>query len=241
MAKRKKTVKGRSRFDGFVCRRSVLTVLAFTVALYAAFVGRYFVWPQVDSLEHENPSITAFMEYRKTEWARSGKKVVTRWRWRPLHEISPYLWKAVTVAEDSNFWDHDGFDWDGISNAINTNLAKGRFSAGGSTITQQLAKNLYLSPVKSLTRKAQEAILAWRLERGLSKERILELYLNVVEWGEGIYGAEAAARYHFGVSAANLAPRQAAILAAMLPAPLKRKPHNRHVQILSEVILRRMR
>ena len=144
------------------------------------------------------------------------------------------------VAEDSTFWSNPGFDFDGMREAIDRNISRGRLFAGGSTITQQLAKNLYLSPEKSLARKLQEAILAWRLELNLDKDRILELYLNVVEWGEGTYGAEAAARRYFGSSAGALSASQAATLAAMLPDPLHRSPNGRVVRKLSAIILKRM-
>lgn len=209
--------------------------------LYAGNVGRYLAWPPMWNLDDKNPTSTAFMEYRQEQQRASEKSVKTNWTWRSLGRISPNLQRAVIVAEDSTFWEHSGFDWEGIRVALNKNIDRGRLSAGGSTITQQLAKNLYLSPEKSLTRKMQEAILAVRLELNLSKERILELYLNVVEWGKGVYGAEAAARRYFGVSAANLSKKQAATLAAMLPDPLGLSPNSHYVQRQAAIILRRMR
>ena len=157
----------------------------------------------------------------------------------PLARMSPHLQRAVLVAEDASFYRHQGFDWEGLKEAVTRNWEKGALRRGGSTITQQLAKNLYLSSEKSLLRKAHEALLARELERRLTKKRILELYLNVVEWGEGIYGAEAAARHHFGTSAGDLTPDEAALLAAMLPSPrrydpLRLTPHlsKRQAQIL---------
>jgi monofunctional biosynthetic peptidoglycan transglycosylase len=130
----------------------------------------------------------------------------------------------VIVAEDASFYQHDGFDWEGIREAAARNIETGRLARGGSTITQQLAKNLYLSTDKNLLRKVNEAWITWSLERHLTKKRILEIYLNVVEWGDGIYGAEAAARHHFGKHAANLTLSEATLLAAILPAPLKNDP-----------------
>ncbi len=138
--------------------------------------------------------------------------------------MSSHLTRAVLVSEDAAFYQHNGFDWEGLQAAFNRNWAKGKLQRGGSTLTQQLAKNLYLSPDKNLLRKGHEAMLTWELERTLSKKRILELYLNVVEWGHGVFGAEAAARPHFGKSAAALTPEEAALLAAMLPSPRRHDP-----------------
>jgi monofunctional biosynthetic peptidoglycan transglycosylase len=142
-----------------------------------------------------------------------------RYSWVPYERISPHLKRAVVAAEDAKFLDHDGFDWEAIQKAIEKNERRGKVVAGASTISQQLAKNLFLSSSRSWARKAEEAVITWMMERTLSKRRILELYLNVAEWGEGIFGAEAAARHHFNVSAAALTPEQAAWLAAILPSP----------------------
>jgi monofunctional biosynthetic peptidoglycan transglycosylase len=139
--------------------------------------------------------------------------------WVSLNRISPYLKQAVVIAEDDQFWVHRGFNWEAIKAAAKTNWRRKRLSFGASTITQQLARNLFLSPSKNPFRKLKELFIALKLERGLSKERILELYLNVIEWGDGIYGAEAAARHYFGTSAAHLGKHQAAFLAAILPRP----------------------
>ncbi|MDR2891709.1 MAG: monofunctional biosynthetic peptidoglycan transglycosylase [Deltaproteobacteria bacterium] len=224
----------------FVRRRPIISVLLVLVLLYGLNVARFLIFPQVADLTAENPTMTAFMEYRQEQWAEAGKDVKVKWTWVNYNKISENLKRAVIVGEDTDFWRHQGFDFKGIREAFTTNLSQKRLSAGGSTITQQLAKNLYLSPDKSITRKLQEAIIAWRLERNLEKERILEIYLNVVEWGEGIYGAEAAARHYFGVSAAKLSKRQASTLAAMLPGPLVRTPKTKHVQLVAAVIMRRM-
>jgi monofunctional glycosyltransferase len=185
----------------------------------------YFVIsPNVSDLKRKNPSRTAFMKYREKEWTAKKEHHKIFKIWVPLSKISPYLIKAVLIAEDDKFWKHEGFDYDGIQKAIEKDIQAGKFRFGGSTISQQLAKNLYLSPVKSIWRKIAEAILTWELERNLSKKRILELYLNLVEWGEGVFGAEAASRHYFGKDSIDLTPLEAARLAAILPNPRKFDP-----------------
>ena len=184
----------------------------------------YVTLPDVAALARTNPSTTAFTESRKAEAAEKGRSFKLRQTWVPLKRISPHLQKAVIVAEDASFYQHEGFDWDGLKEAVTRNWKKGRLRRGGSTLTQQLAKNLYLSPEKNLYRKAHEAMLAWELERALPKKRILELYLNTAEWGHGVFGAEAAARHYFGKSAEDLSPDEAALLAAMLPSPRSYDP-----------------
>lgn len=180
--------------------------------------------PNVSVLAKTNPPTTAFIEARKIEAGEKGRSFKPQWKWMPLNRISPYLQRAVIVAEDASFYQHQGFDWEGLKEAATRNLDKGELRRGGSTITQQLAKNLYLSSDKSLFRKAREAMLTWQLEGALTKKRILELYLNVAEWGRGVYGAEAAARHHFDKSAADLTAEEAALLAAMLPSPRRYDP-----------------
>jgi len=161
-----------------------------------------------------NPSSSAFMDrYLEKPDARLHHA------WLPYERISVHLKRAVVAAEDAKFLDHEGFDWDAIQRAVLKNEQRGRVVAGASTISQQLAKNLFLSGERSWLRKGQEAIITWMMEHTLSKRRILELYLNLAEWGDGVFGAEAAARHHFGVPAAALAPDQAAWLAAILPSP----------------------
>ena len=170
---------------------------------------------------------------------RHGRQI---WIWVPLSRISRELQRAVIVAEDATFYHHHGFDWEGIRGAATRNWDRGELRRGGSTITQQLAKNLYLTPEKNLLRKIHEAAITRALEERLTKKRILELYLNVVEWGKGIYGAEAAAQHHFGKSAQDLGPEEAALLAAILPAPRRYDPlrvtpylNRRQQQILSRM------
>ncbi len=165
------------------------------------------------------PSTTAFMERSLETLQAKDPQAQLEHKWVPYEGISIHLKRAVVAAEDARFLDHEGFDWAAIQKAIEKNEKKGRVVAGASTISQQLAKNLFLSGERSWLRKGQEAIITWMLEDTLSKQRILELYLNVAEWGDGVFGAEAAARHHFGVGAAALNAEQAAWLAVVLPSP----------------------
>ena len=165
------------------------------------------------------PSTTALIEQRRAEARAAGRPFQPVFKWVPLERISPRLVAAVVAAEDATFFQHHGFDWDALGEAMRHNLSTGRYARGASTITQQLAKNLALGTEKSLLRKAREALLTARLERRLEKRRLLALYLNVAEWGDGLFGAEAGARRYFGTSAASLTTAQAVLLAAMLPAP----------------------
>jgi monofunctional biosynthetic peptidoglycan transglycosylase len=200
----------------------VMTVLAA--------VGALALWcsvPSTKSLAEDNPRSTAFIDLRRDEAEAAGRTFQLRWQWRPIGKISRYLRAAVIYAEDYNFYRHDGIDWGALEDAIEANLDKGSFAIGGSTITQQLAKNLYLSPSRSLLRKAREMLIAFALEDHLSKQRILELYLNVVEWGDGIFGAEAASRYWFGHTSQTLTPAEAVRLAVALPNPFTRAPNLR--------------
>jgi monofunctional biosynthetic peptidoglycan transglycosylase len=163
-------------------------------------------------------------------------------QWVPYQRISPLLRHAVLIAEDDAFFSHGGLDWHEIGESARTNLRKGRVLRGGSTISQQLAKNLFLAQERTLTRKLKEVVLALRLERALSKRRIFELYLNLIEWGDGVYGAEAAAWHHFGVPASDLNPRQAALLAAVIINPRRYSPTdpNRRIEGRMRMILGRM-
>ena len=203
----------------------VRILFAILLLLFLADIARYLVYPDVGRLVKENPAKTAFMEYREAEWRRDGltdKKIDQKWV--SLDNVSQNLIKAVLIGEDDKFWKHEGFDYQAIERAIEKNIAAKKFKMGGSTISQQLAKNLYLSPSKNPVRKIKEAILTWRLEKTLSKRRILELYVNVVEWGDGIFGIGQAARHYYGVSAARLSARQASKLAAILPNPILYSP-----------------
>ena len=169
-------------------------------------------------------------------------KAELRRQWVPYEKISVHLKRAVVAAEDDKFIDHEGFDWEGIQKAMEKNRRKGKAVAGGSTISQQLAKNLLLSPTRSFVRKGEEAIITLLLELLWDKRRILEVYLNVVEWGDGIFGAEAAARAYFGVPASRLTAAQAARLAVMLPAPRKfqKNPYSSYLDRRTALILERM-
>jgi monofunctional biosynthetic peptidoglycan transglycosylase len=166
-----------------------------------------------------NPSTSAFMEDRLELMQDKNPDAALKYQWVPYAKISNHLKRALIVSEDAKFVDHEGFDWDGIEKAYEKNLKKGKIVAGGSTISQQLAKNLFLSGARSPFRKLEEAAITLMLEEVMDKRRIFEIYLNVIEWGNGVFGAEAAARHYYGVSAAQLGPEQAAKLAAMVPNP----------------------
>ena len=194
-------------------RRAVLALLAFGFG-YSAFI--YLTLPDVRSLRTSNPETTAFIELRAREARARGEQPKRIQRWAPYSRISSNLTRAVLVTEDARFWKHEGIDFDELKESIETNLERMEFARGGSTITQQLAKNLFLSPSKNPVRKLRELLIARRLEAELSKQRILELYLNFVEWGDGIYGAEAAARVYFGKPAGSLSTAESALLAAAL-------------------------
>jgi monofunctional biosynthetic peptidoglycan transglycosylase len=202
-----------------------LLVLALLGALLAGLAWEAVSFPDVSLLRDEAPPPSALMRYREQQASVAGRPYRRRWTYVPLSRISPHLSRAVIAAEDSRFFQHHGFDARAIDRALSDNLAEGRIVRGGSTISQQLAKNLYLSPRRSLTRKFHEALYTYALERKLDKQRILELYLNLVEWGDGVFGAEQAAQAHFGRPASALTRRQAAALAVCLPSPLKRDPN----------------
>lgn len=193
------------------------------LAMGAVDVGRYFVYPDVDTLKETNPIPTAFMEIRKEQWAEKNRDIKINQKWVAISNISPNVIKAVLIGEDDGFYKHDGFDIEGMENAIERSIKKGTL-AGGSTISQQLSKNLYLSPSKNPVRKIKEAIITWRIEKTISKRRILELYLNIAEWGDGIFGIEAAAFHYYNKSAKNLTAFEASRLAAVLPNPIKYNP-----------------
>lgn len=205
-------------------------------------IGRYFIYPNISDLKEINPTPTAFMEYRQEEWAEQNRDQEITHKWVPMSKISPNVIKAVLIAEDDGFWNHDGFDVKGMENAIERSMKKG-VVAGGSTISQQLSKNLYLSPSKNPVRKIKEAIITWRIESTLSKRRILEIYLNVAEWGDGIFGIEAAARHYYHKSAKNLTGREAARLASVLPNPIKYNPtgNQKYVKNRARIIYKIMK
>ena len=191
--------------------------------LLVAMVLTYQVWifGHILYWNAYNPSTTAFMRDRLSALRQNNPAATLRMRWTPYERISRDLKRAVIAAEDGKFPEHEGFDFDAIQKAYQKNLQRGRVEAGGSTISQQLAKNLFLSGEKTPWRKLQEAIITFMLEKVMSKRRILEIYLNVIEWGNGIFGAEAATRHYYGVSASasSLSAEQSARLAAMIPNP----------------------
>jgi len=197
----------------------VLAAVGFGCAAYA-----YLTLPDVRPLRMANPPTTAFIELRMREAERAGQKPRRVQAWVTYERISAHLKRAVLVTEDAAFFGHEGIDFDELEKSFELNWKKGQFLRGGSTITQQLAKNLYLSPSKDPVRKFREFLIARRLEAELSKRRIFEIYLNVIEWGDSIYGAEAAARHYYNVPAAALEPEQAAMLASMIFNPRKYNP-----------------
>ncbi len=227
-------------------RRRILLriVLGLVLLLVLPPAGLALYWwvtfPDVKSLATTNPPTTALIEARLDEARAQDPDADPVRIWVPLAEIAPALQHAVIVSEDASFYFHEGFDWEGIKEAALRNVESGKLARGGSTITQQLAKNLYLSSGKTLLRKANEALIAYALEQYLTKKRILELYLNVVEWGKGVYGAEAAARHHFGKHAADLSEEEAALLAAVLPSPRTYDPLRvtRYLSVRRQQILR---
>jgi monofunctional biosynthetic peptidoglycan transglycosylase len=180
--------------------------------------------PDVENLCDQNPDATSLMKQRWDEAREKGKEPRRFQQWVALEEISERILQAVIMAEDASFYTHHGFDLYEIKESIRKNWERRRFARGASTITQQLAKNLFLSTEKSLNRKLKEAILTYRIEKALRKRRILEIYLNVIEWGEDIYGIEAAARIYFGKRASALDAAEAALLAAMIPNPRRFHP-----------------
>ena len=191
--------------------KAALLLIILLTGIWFLLLSAYFTTPPVAQFLVLNPGKTAYM--------RTDRSRRIRQDWRPLSGISKNLQNAVVLAEDDQFFEHNGFDWKAIERAWRTNLRRGRFARGASTITMQVARNLYLTPRKSVIRKAREAWIALKLELLLPKERILEIYLNIAEWGNGIYGAEAAARHYFHKSAKHLTKEEAAWLAAILPRP----------------------
>lgn len=220
--------------------RYTLALIGLVVAVFLAYQGYILarLWWWAD----HNPTTTAFMNSRLDIMREKNPNAKLKHQWVPYNKISSHLKRAILVSEDDKFVDHEGFDWEGIQKALEKNQKKGKVVAGGSTISQQLAKNLFLSGERSLFRKGEEAIITVMLEWVMDKERILEIYLNVIEWGDGVFGAEAAARHYFGVSANQLSAEQSARLAAMVPRP-RFYDRNRNAPWLlkkTQIILERM-
>jgi monofunctional glycosyltransferase len=199
--------------------RKVLFRSFFLTAVVGLMFYVYTTLPDVSALKMKNPKSSALMELRDAEYKRNNIRVARQQIWVPYGAISEHLKRAILISEDAAFFSHKGVDINELTEALKQDWETGSFKRGGSTITMQLAKNLYLNPSKSPLRKVKEIIIAWQLEQALSKRRIFEIYLNIVEWGRSIYGAEAASRYYFGKPAARLEPLEAATLAALLPSP----------------------
>ena len=229
-------------FPRLFLRRVWRGILVMLAVLWAYGSYLFLTLPDVRPLKTMNPPTTAFIELRAREARARGDKPRRIQRWVSYDRIAPSLKRAVLVAEDSRFWQHEGIDVDELRESMEINLERGRLLRGASTITQQLAKNLFLSPSRNPFRKLRELMIARRLEAQLSKRRILELYLNVIEWGDGIYGAEAAARSYFSKPALALEPEEAALLAAAIPNPRQLNPRNPSRRLLSRqrLVLRRM-
>jgi monofunctional biosynthetic peptidoglycan transglycosylase len=225
-------LKGFARAAGWIA----LALAAIFLAIQLSYLARVWWW------KDHNPQSTAFMDASIERMrARKADPKIT-WTWVPYDRISPSLKRAIVVAEDSRFTEHEGFDWDAIEKAMEKNRKKGKVVVGASTISQQLAKNLFLSADRTPWRKGQEALITVMIEQVMDKKRILEIYLNVIEWGDGIFGAEAAARHYYKAGAAGLGPEASARLAAMVPNP-RFYDRNRNTAWLArktEIILARM-
>ena len=221
--------------------RKLFLVIIVVVIVYVGY--EVVTFPNVAALAKETPTTTAFMDLRREQRRAQGKSDALQYQPVPYARMSPYLRRAALVAEDDNFYEHGGVDVAAMKEALQKDWARKKITHGGSTITQQLAKNLYLSPSRNPLRKVEEYFIARSLENHLTKKRILELYLNVVEMGERVYGAEAAARYYFHKSAASLSPSEAALLAGCLPNPRVMNPGapNKRLRRRQKVILSRMR
>jgi monofunctional glycosyltransferase len=214
-----------------------LTLVVMLFIAYQSYVAIKLWW----WIDH-NPTSTAFMRARLDVMREKDPAATIQYAWVPYDKISGNLKRALIVAEDAKFADHEGFDWEGIQKALEKNQKKGKVVAGGSTISQQLAKNLFLSGERSAIRKGEEALITVMMEAILDKERIFEIYLNVIEWGDGVFGAEAAAQHYFNVPASRLSREQSAKLAAIVPRP-RFYDKNRNARWLlwkTEIILQRM-
>ena len=215
---------------------AMLALAALFLAVQLSFLARVWWW------RDHNPDNTAFMRASLERLRTTKPDAKLRHAWVPYDRISTHLKRAIVVAEDARFVEHEGFDWDAIDKALEKNRERGKVVAGASTISQQLAKNLFLSPSRTPWRKGQEAIITVMIERVMDKRRILEVYLNVIEWGDGVFGAEAAARHYFGTGAATLGPEASARLAAMVPNPrfYDRNRSTRWLMRKTQTILARM-
>jgi len=215
----------------------IVVLLIAVLVLYQLWLFAHICW-----WIKFNPASSSFMESRLEVMQDKNPDAELKHKWVPYRSISNHLKRALIAAEDAKFVDHEGFDWEGIAKAYQKNMKKGRIVAGGSTISQQLAKNLFLSTKRTPWRKAEETLITLMLETVMDKRRIFEIYLNVIEWGNGVFGAEAAARHYFGVKASQLTAEQAARLAAMVPNPRYYDRHReaRGMLAKTQIILERM-
>lgn len=209
-----------------ILRWMSILIVALCAISCILFLILYLSLPDVSELVDTNPSTTAFIELRREEANQKGSLFKLQWNWVPLNQISPFLKQALLYSEDPTFWSHKGIDLNRIKRAFQLNWYTKQIKNGGSTITQQVAKNLYLSPSQTIYRKIRECLIAFELERHLNKERILEIYLNISEWGNGVFGVEAAAHHWYQRSAFDLDPQQAVNMVLALPNPFKRDPTN---------------
>jgi monofunctional biosynthetic peptidoglycan transglycosylase len=218
--------------------KSLLLFLLVLVVIELATIP----WISIGALRTVNPIETALMRQRKAEAAAEAKPYRITQRWIALTRIPRHVVEAIVVAEDGTFYSHGGFDWYEVQESIEKNIQQHRAARGGSTITQQLAKNLYLSTSKDPIRKAKEAVITLLLEQSLTKSRILEIYVNCIEWGRGIFGIEAASQAYFGKSAGSLSLEEGARLAAVIPSPLRHRPDadTRYVLRRKQIVLNRM-
>ncbi len=223
--------------------RSIVYTWIAIFCILAGFVGYiFFSVPDVRELKKKNPPTTAFIEYRKREAERRGEIFRVRHRWIPLKQVPKLLQRTIIVSEDASFWMHNGIDWHELNQAVRDSWKEHKFVRGASTITQQTAKNLYLSPQKSLYRKLKEFFIARAMEVHLSKSRILELYLNCIEFGDGIFGIGSASSYYFGKSPSRLTVSEMVRLAAIIPSPLQLDPTQPSTELKwrSNTILQRL-
>ena len=230
------------RWRGLFSGSAGRVVLGLTTLGFAYLAYIYLTLPDVRPLAKTNPPTTAFMQLRIAEAHSAGRRFSIRQRWIPYSQISPNLRRAVIVTEDAAFFEHNGIDLDEIKASFEKNWEEGAMLRGGSTITQQLAKNLYLSPSRNPARKLRELLIARRLETAMSKRRIFELYLNLIEWGDGIFGCEVAAQTYFGKSAADLTVEEAALMAGAIINPREHNPARPTKRLLQrqQIILRRL-
>jgi monofunctional glycosyltransferase len=225
-----------------IIRRIGRALVLIPALLFAYVAYVYLTLPDVRPLVKINPKTTAFMDLRVDEARGAGRKFAIRHQWVPYNRISPMLRRAVIVTEDAAFFDHDGIDLDEIKASLERNWEEGQFLRGGSTITQQLAKNLYLSPSRNPVRKLKELFIARHLEAALTKQRIFEIYLNMIEWGDGIFGCEAAARAYFRKPCASLDMAESALMAGAIINPREHSPAKPTRRLLrrQQIILKRM-